>query len=595
MAADALDPKVNNSLVNSGSNDDAPSQAKSDMTLPEPLARAKDRFDELPQRNKMFAVGGIVLLIATLLVSIMWGTASEYKPLFNGVTAEDGGAIIEALDQMKVPYQFGKDETTIMVPTDRVHDVRLALANRGLPKGSVIGYEAMDNQEMGVTQFQEQVNFQRALEGELVRSIMSIDGIDSARVHLAIPKPSIFIRDEQEPSASVVLNVRSGSSVSKAQVRGIVHLVSSSLPNLVPDRVQVVDQRGRLLTEAGSDETGINASQLAYVDKIERGYTARIVDILAPIFGQDNVKATVTADIDFSKQRSTQEIYTPNSAGSPAAIRSRQLMKKNDEVGENPGGIPGALSNEAPGQTIAPIGTNPQENLILPVKPTELPGQKSTTNSEESITNYEVDKNVIYTENQIGQIQKVSAAVVVNFKTIADNKGELRQVPLTPEEITQINSLVREAIGFQEVRGDSISVANQQFTNPDWLNPNKEAEPTIMSMAEKFAFPLAIALIAALLVFGVIRPMMSKRRMDEGPELIPDGENALLTAIAQQEAKALENMSLSMAQDDGVDHVRRLVEVAKDKPEMFASIIRGMCMGDKEMLGLENAEQSAAA
>jgi len=402
-----------------------------------PITNMQQRFAKLPQKNKMGILIGVPLLIAVIVSLLMWSSQVSYRVLFSGLNDQDGGAIVEALNQMKVPYEFNTAGTAILVPSDKVYDTRLALASQGLPKGSVSGFEAMDNQKLGITQFQEQVNYQRALEGELVRSIQSISAVQSARVHLAIPKPSIFIREKQTPSASIVLNLFGSRTLSEPLINGIVHLVASSLPGMNPED---------LLTDKTQLESGLNPTQLAYTTQIEQNLTSRIVDILSPVFGSENVRATVTANMDYSTSERTDEIYKPNGDATQATIRSQQISESNDgSSNANPQGVPGVMANTPPGEAAANIGQNPQQALA---NGSNNATQTNSSMRKDSTVNYEVDKSVQYTKSQVGKIQRLSAAVVVNYKTITDPKGETRQVPLTPEEITQLDSLVKQAIGF---------------------------------------------------------------------------------------------------------------------------------------------------
>ena len=255
----------------------------------------------------------------------------------------DGGAIIASLQQMNVPYKFGEGGGAILIAGDKVPEVRLRLAAQGLPKAGGVGFELMDNQKFGTSQFAEQVNYQRALEGELARSIESIGTVESARVHLALPKPSLFVREQKKPSASVVLTLQRGRSIDKGQVSAIVHMISSSVPELDPKSVTVVDQRGNLLSTANGSAQGLDVSQLKYVQEIEQGYIRRIEAILQPLVGASNVRAQVAADIDFSVVEHTDEKYQPNQQPGSAAMRSQQSSESNQQGGTPPGGVPGAL------------------------------------------------------------------------------------------------------------------------------------------------------------------------------------------------------------------------------------------------------------
>ena len=550
-----------------------------------PITNIQQRFSQLPQKSKVGILIGVPLVIAVLASLLMWANQISYRVLFSGLNDQDGGAIVEALTQMKVPYQFNTAGTSILVPSDKVYDTRLALASQGLPKGSVSGFEAMDSQKLGITQFQEQVNYQRALEGELVRSIQSISVVQSARVHLAIPKPSIFIREKQTPSASIVLNLFGSRTLSEPQINGIVHLVASSLPNLNPEEVSIVDQTGRLLTGKAQLESGLNPTQLAYTNQIEQTLSSRIVNILSPVFGDNNIRATVTANMDYSMSERTDEIYKPNGDNTQATIRSQQISESSDGTGTNPQGIPGVMTNTPPGEAAANIGQNPQGALTN--RDNAAQAQNNSSSRKDSTVNYEVDKSVQYTKSQVGKIERLSAAVVVNFKTITDPKGEARQVPLTPEEITQLDTLVKQAIGFNEQRGDVVNVVNQVFTKIEEESIPIWALQDTMDLIKSLGMPIAIALIAAILVFGIFRPMIKpveQQLLEDGPEILKGQRTPLLTnqTGVENDMELLEQLRREGTLP-GINHqekLEKLRHLVKEHPQMVAGVIKKWINGE---------------
>ena len=551
-----------------------------------PITNMQQRFSRLPQKNKIGIMVGVPMLIAVLASLLMWANQTSYRVLFSGLNDQDGGAIVEALNQMKVPYEFNTAGTSILVPSSKVYDTRLALASQGLPKGSVSGFEAMDNQKLGITQFQEQVNYQRALEGELVRSIQSISSVQSARVHLAIPKPSIFIREKQTPSASIVLNLFGSRTLSEAQINGIVHLVASSLPSMNPEDVSIVDQSGRLLTAKSQLESGLNPTQLAYTNQIEQSLSSRIVDILTPVFGSENVRATVTANVDYSTSERTDEIYKPNGDTTQSTIRSQQISESNDGTSNNPQGVPGVMANAPPGAAAANIGQNPQQALA---NGNNAAAQTNNSTRKDSTVNYEVDKSVQYTKSQVGKIERLSAAVVVNYKTITDPKGETRQVPLTPEEMTQLDSLVKQAIGFDEQRGDAVNVLNQAFTKIEEETIPMWAQQETMDLAKSLGLPIGIALVAAILVFGLFRPMMRQPDVelyDDGPELLPGQRTQLLTnqVGGDNDMELLEQLQRegTLPGMNRQQKLEKLRELAKEHPQIVANIVKNWVNGETQ-------------
>ncbi|HJV73620.1 MAG TPA: flagellar basal-body MS-ring/collar protein FliF, partial [Noviherbaspirillum sp.] len=310
-------------------------------------------------RNMLIGIGAAAV-VAIVAGAWMWSKKPEYRVLFSNFSDRDGGAIVASLQQMNVPYQFAEGGGAILVPEDRVHDARLKLASQGLPKGGNVGFELMENQKLGISQFLEQVNFQRALEGELARSIQSVAAVQAARVHLALPKNSVFVRDQQKPTASVLLNLHPGRNLDPQQVSAIVHLVASSVPELPTKNVTVVDQSGNLLSENGKrpGANGLDPTQLKYVQELQQSIVRRIESIITPIVGADNVRAEATADVDFSTSEQAAEMYKPNQGTNPATVRSQHTSEAQNG-NQNPAGVPGALTNQPPVPATAPLVTPP--------------------------------------------------------------------------------------------------------------------------------------------------------------------------------------------------------------------------------------------
>ena len=420
------------------------------------------RLAALPMRSKVTFGIGLAALVGVVLAMTMWSSQGDYKVLYANLSDKDGGAIIAQLSQMNVPYRHADGGAAILVPAAKVHDVRLKLASAGLPKGSVVGFELMDGARFGQTQFQERLTFQRGLEGELTRSITSLAAVQNARVHLALPNQNGFFREQQKPSASVVLTLHAGRTLDRAQVAGIVHMVSSSVPEMNPKAVSVLDQTGALLSgPAENTQAGLDAQQLQYVNQIESGYTKRIFDLLEPVVGRENLRATVTADVDFSQSEATSEEFKPNQGANAATtIRSQQTTEQSGGTQAQAGGIPGAASNQPPVPATAPINGAAQ-----PLQAAQGAGATSSSRRD-AVTNYEVDKTVRVTRNATGTVKRLNAAVVVNNRSVTDSKGKTTQVPMTAEEMDKLTSLVQESIGFNKERGDSLKVVNAPFKLP---------------------------------------------------------------------------------------------------------------------------------
>ncbi|HEY6897655.1 MAG TPA: flagellar basal-body MS-ring/collar protein FliF, partial [Rhodocyclaceae bacterium] len=415
-------------------------------------------FNRLPTRIKLAAMVGVSVAAAAIVGTWLWAKQPDYTVLFSNLNDRDGGEIVTSLQQQNVPYRFSDTGGAILVPAAQVHDIRLKLASQGLPKGGMVGFEVLENQKLGASQFLEQVNYQRALEGELARTISTISSVKGARVHLAMPKQSAFLRDEQKPTASVLVNLQPGRSLDGVQIAGIVHLVSASVPDLNAAAVSVVDQEGNLISQQTdpSRTAGLDPAQVKYVRDLEMDYGKRVEAILTPIVGAGNVKAQVTADLDFSQVDQVAESFKPNPTGE-TAIRSQQT---NEAGNGNPpaAGVPGALTNQPPVPATAPL-TAPAANGAA--ANSAAANQNYTRNST---VNFEVDKTIRHTKVAPGSIRRLSVAVLVNQKP---GNGKAKSVPLTADEVKQITAMAREAVGFNQERGDTLNVTNAAFTPED--------------------------------------------------------------------------------------------------------------------------------
>ena len=540
-----------------------------------------ERVAAMPLRSKMSFAIGLAALVGVVLAMTLWSSKGDYKVLYANLADKDGGAVIAQLSQMNVPYRMSEGGSAILVPAAQVHDLRLKLATAGLPKGTISGYELMDSARFGQTQFQERLTAQRGLEGELTRSIISLAAVENARVHLALPAQNGFFREQQKPSASVLLTLRAGRTLDRAQIAGIVHLVSSSVPELDPKAVSVLDQTGALLT--GSSDTqsaaGLDAQQLQYVNQIESGYTKRIMDLLEPIVGRDNLRATVTADVDFSQIEATSEEFHPNQgAGAKIAIRSQQTSDQNSSGGNGPAaGVPGAASNQPPVGATAPLTGASQ-----PLQTAQGGGGSGSGGNgrRDATTNYEVDKTVRVTRNATGNVRRLNAAVVVNNRSVTDAKGKTSSVPLTPEEIDKLSSLVSESIGFSKDRGDSIKVINAPF-KVDAVAPTAEVplwkQPETIDLLRSLAVPVGLGLVALLVFFGLLRPAVKSAFPPPAApvEASPAEPGNGLTAIVddKNELPALP----APKSNDQLDGARLL---AKENPAAVAGIVSSWINGE---------------
>jgi len=529
-------------------------------------------LSSLSPMQKLGAMATVAFAIALLVGAWMWTRNVDYSVLFSNISERDGGQIVVSLQQMNVPYKFSEGGGAILVPASQVYDTRLKLASQGLPKGGLVGFEVMETQKLGSSQFLEQINYQRALEGELSRSIQSLQAVQGARVHLAIPKSSAFLRDEQKPTASVVLNLFPGRNLEASQVAGIVHLVSSSVPQLTPSSISVIDQNGNLISQNQdlSRDAGLDPTQLRYLREVEASYIKRIEAILDPIAGTGNVRAQVAADVDFSQTEQMDETYKPNPPPE-AAIRSQQSAESGNA---SPGatGVPGALTNQPPAPATAPITT--------PAAP-GTPGASGTANAQAATqpintnknitTNYELDKTIKHTKGGVGSVKRLSVAVVVNNKKgPVDKDGKAKSVPLSAAEIEQINALVREAMGYNKDRGDTLNVANVAFTidekeivppTPLWKDPQ------ILSYAREGAKFLLLPLIAFFLWSRMLRPLIAD--MMESYAAAKKARELELAEAAIPKVK-----EMGRAQRGFEAKLEGARELARQEPKVVADVIR---------------------
>ena len=485
-----------------------------------PLSPLTQRLANLSRPQRMRLGAGLVLLVVVALAALLLGRQPDYKVLYTNLADKDGGAIVAQLSQMNVPYKYTEGGGAIMVPTDKVHDTRLRLASLGLPKGSVVGFELMEANRFGMTQFQERLAFQRGLEGELTRSIQALSSVASARVHLALPSQNGFFREQQKPSASILVSLQPGQSLDRTQLAGIVHLVSSSVPELLPSAVSVLDDTGKLLSQSPDSPGGADAEQLQYVQRIEQQYSRRILDMLEPIVGRQNVKAQVTAEVDFSQTESTAESHRPNLANDASAVRSQQVVETGSgaQGAPLPTGIPGATTNQPSALATAPI--NGAAVPLTAGNTANAAASPAAGGKRESVTNYEVDKTVRVVRGGAGAIKRLSAAVVVNHTVSADDKGKPTTKALSEQQIEQMTALVRESIGFNKDRGDSVNLMHAPFlvdqpvvdSTPLWK------QPETLEMARSLAWPVGTLLLAALVILGLVRPGLKAMA---APKLIP--------------------------------------------------------------------------
>ncbi|AOR65903.1 flagellar basal-body MS-ring/collar protein FliF [Pectobacterium wasabiae] len=555
-------------------------------------ATGKNSFGEI--LNRLRANPKIPLLIAAaatiaIVVALtLWAKGPDYRVLYSNINDRDGGAIVSELTKLNIPYRFAENGGAIMIPAANVYETRLRLAQLGLPKGGAVGFELLDKEKFGISQFSEQINYQRALEGELSRTIETLGPVQNARVHLAIPKPSLFVREQKSPSSSVTLTLQPGRALDEGQINSIVYMVSSSVAGLPPDNVTVVDQTGRLLTQAGGSGRDMNAAQLKYSNEVEAMYQRRIESIIAPMVGMGNVHAQVTAQIDFSAREQTDEQYQPNQPPDKAAVRSQQTSQSEQKGGPNVGGVPGALTNQPAPAPTAPIATPPnnannQAGTAGQQNQNNAGGTQANANAviqtsnvrNDATTNYEVDKTILHTKHSTGGVKRLSAAVIVNYQPPGEDG---KPVALTEEQIKQIETVAREAMGFSTERGDTLNVVNTPFMDstegsselPFW---QKQAFFDLLMEAGRW---LLVLIVAWILWRKLVRPQLRKKELQQEAALAAASLNKgndddvvvnLSTSEIEQQRKSQQRVSAEMQSN-------RIRELAENDPRVVALVIR---------------------
>ncbi|MCK6370495.1 MAG: flagellar M-ring protein FliF [Gammaproteobacteria bacterium] len=526
-------------------------------------------LNRIPGLRQLLLLAGLALAITAGVTAAFYVREPSYAMLFNNVSQQESGDIMNALNGSDIAHRLDPKSGAILVAADQVHEARLKLAAQGLPRGSGFGLEIMqDNGAFGSSQFMETARYNHALETELARTISTLRPVQAARVHLAVPESTVFLRKRKEPSASVLINLYPGRDLEKAQVASIVHLVASSIPGLDSSRVTVVDQQGRLLNAPGdASALGLSTQQFEYAERIEQSYADRVMSLLGPMLGPDRIRATVTADIDFTEREETREDFDPDNT----VVRSEQLAEdRNAGASAAIGGIPGALSNTPPPPVVASNAANPQAGGAS--ESVEAATTGPLNESMRRTRNYEVNRKLSRTRQPTGNIRKLSVAVLVDHKRVIAEDGSTTAEPLAEKEIDEITRLVKEAVGFDEQRGDSVSVSNISFYE-------KPAEPEIEEpglldspgLVDNLRNVLAGVLLLGL-AFAVIRPIM--RGLGVGGGAPPAG---MLPAGSAPAGYASAPPRASLSFDDKVSVARQL---ADKNPERVAQIVRTWMQND---------------
>ncbi|CAM3884114.1 flagellar basal-body MS-ring/collar protein FliF [Rahnella bruchi] len=552
-------------------------------------ANLKAVLERLRSSPKIILVISASAAISVIIALVFWAKSPDYRVLYSNISEQDGGAIVAQLAQLNVPYRFEEHGGAIMVPEDKVYEARLTLAQMGLPKGGAVGFELLDQEKFGISQFSEQVNFQRALEGELSRTIETLGSVQGARVHLAIPKPSMFVREQKQPSAAVTVTLSQGRSLDSGQVSAITYLVSSAVPGLNADNVTIVDQSGHLLTQSGGQ--AMQTTQLKYTSEVEADFQQRIQTIVATIVGRNNVKAQVTAQLDFTQHEQTAEQYQPNTSPDKMAIRSRQTSDAEQGSKNATGGVPGALSNQPPAPATTPI-TQPAaaNNTAANGNTANNPAANTTTNNaangsasttvltpmpfnnrKDNTTNYELDRTLTHIKRSTGRIERLSVAVVVNY--LPGKEGD--PVALTPEQLEQINALVKETMGYSSARGDTLNIVNSPFnTVEEDVTPPFWKQDGFLNLLMAAARYLLIALVAWFLWRKAVQPawLRNQELVLQRLELEKQARQAEIDANTRRaesgaRAKAEQRVETEI-------NTQSLRDLAEQEPRVIALVLR---------------------
>jgi len=559
------------------------------MNFKDLTAQLTRMYEKLNRAQKMVIVGTLFAVIGFIVFLVLYtsaGRSGHYAVLFDHLSSKDAGLIIQELEREGVSYRIPQDGV-IEVPQDRVYRVRINVASKGLPKESHVGFELFDKQEFGSTDFDQKVKFLRAIEGELSRTIQSLRPIESAVVHLALPKESVFVSKSTPPSASVVIKTVDGMRLSRRQIAGIKNLVAAAVANLSPDHVKIVNEFGESLSASGDEESELAKRQIAYKNRFEKAYEEKVVNILAPfIGGKDRVVAKVTVDFDFAQRNSVEERYDPENV-----VRSEQSTeeKKEGAPTEQAGGVPGAVSNIGPVQGIE---SNRAKQKY----------QKSTTT-----TNYEISKTVSNVKGPFASVQRITAAVVVDGKYVPDEDGSMKYIPRDTEELQRISDLVKQTIGFNAKRGDQVTVSNFKFESTAEgvvPTPYKSAVSTFYAYVEPI-IPLLKYLVLFLILFVFYKKVIvpfSERMLEVPVEESTEGEPVLHLDEEEHEslAEKFTEMRKKVEEQLGLTEefseeelkydilLEKVKEMAEERTDEFAALINALIRDESEF------EQSAA-
>ena len=561
--------------------ENAPATKTNTFAANTPLAVMQNNISRQPITKQIMFLLAIAASIAVGGYVFMWSQTPSYQVLFSGMEAQEPSEVANVLQQMQIDYKLDPTTGALLVPASEVQGLRLRLAAEGLPRSSAQGMEILSQEQgFGTSQFIEQARYQRAMEQELARSVSELQNVRSARVHLAIPKQSVFVRERKPPTASVVVNLYSGRTLERGHISAITHMVAASIPNMKSSDVTVVDQRGNLLSQPErSNSLALSDSQLEFTQKLEQLYISRIEDILTPIVGMNGVRAQVVADVDFTVTEQTQESYNPDLA----ALRSEQLAEEERVGGFGPMGVPGALANQPPGGGVAPEQAA-QENAGEDGETTTetvTPG----SSSRRTTRNFELDRTISHSRLAPGDIRKLSVAVLVDEPTTTDAEGNVVTTPMSDAQMARINTLVMDAIGFNMARGDSLNVVSAPFVTPIEAEPLPGIplweQPWVWDVGKQ----VLGALVVLFLIFGLIRPAFRDLNKSPDKQLAnQSGENAEGMSAEQVLAASSKNgediAKLTTGSERVEQHLTNIRSLVQQDPALVAQVVKNWAASD---------------
>lgn len=560
--------------------ENAPATKTNTFAANTPLAVMQNNISRQPIAKQIMFLLAIAASIAVGGYVFMWSQTPSYQVLFSGMEAQESSEVATVLQQMQIDYKLDPTTGALLVPASDVQGLRLRLAAEGLPRSSAQGMEILSQEQgFGTSQFIEQARYQRAMEQELARSVSELQNVRSARVHLAIPKQSVFVRERKPPTASVVVNLYAGRTLERGHIDAITHMVAASIPNMKSSDVTVVDQRGNLLSQPERNSSmALSDTQLEFTQKLEQLYISRIEDILTPIVGMNGVRAQVVADVDFTVTEQTQESYNPDLT----ALRSEQLAEEERVGALGPMGVPGALANQPPGGGVAPeqaVQENVGEDGEV-VAETVTPG----SSTRRSTRNFELDRTISHSRLAPGSIQKLSVAVLVDEPTTTDAEGNVVTTPMSDAQMARINTLVRDAIGFNMARGDSLNVVSAPFVTPIEAEPLPGIPLWEQAWVWDVGKQVLGALVVLFLIFGLIRPAFRDLNKSPDKQLANQSENTDgMTAeqVLSASSKNGEDIAKLTTGSERVEqHLTNIRSLVQQDPALVAQVVKNWAASD---------------